>query len=77
MTFRLLPKDVRFFELFTAFGENLRDAAHALHELVVVYDRREERVAVIQALEKRGDEIDIEIGQKLEDAFITLTGDET
>ena len=21
MTFRLLPKDVRFFELFTAFGE--------------------------------------------------------
>jgi predicted phosphate transport protein (TIGR00153 family) len=71
MTFRLLPKDVRFFELFTAFGENLRDAAHALQEMVDVYDRREERVTVIQALEKRGDEIDIEIGQKLEDAFIT------
>ena len=44
MTFRLLPKDVRFFELFTAFGENLRDAAHALQEMVDVYDRREERV---------------------------------
>ena len=71
MTFRLLPKDVRFFELFTAFGENLRDAAQELRELVVVYDRREERIAVIQALEKRGDEIDTEIGQKLEDAFIT------
>jgi uncharacterized protein len=71
MTFRLLPKDVRFFELFTAFGENLRDAAHELRDLVVVYDRLEERITVIQALEKRGDEIDTEIGQKLEDAFIT------
>ena len=35
------------------------------------YDRLEERVAEIQALEKRGDEIDREITQKLEDAFIT------
>ena len=71
MTFRLLPKDVRFFELFTAFGENLRDAAQALHELVDVYDRREERVAAIQALEKRGDEIDREINRRHEDAFVT------
>ncbi len=71
MTFRLLPKDVRFFELFTADGENLREAAHKFHELVVEYDRLEERIAEIQALEKRGDEIDKEISQKLEDAFIT------
>ena len=27
MTFRLLPKDVRFFELFIADGENLQAAA--------------------------------------------------
>jgi len=71
MTFRLLPKDVRFFELFVADGENLKMAADRLHEMVKAYDRLDERVAEIQALEKRGDEIDVEISQKLEDAFIT------
>jgi uncharacterized protein len=71
MTFRLLPKDVRFFELFVADGDNLKQAADALHGLVRDYDRLDERVAEIQVLEKRGDEIDIEISQKLEDAFIT------
>ena len=71
MTFRLLPKDVRFFELFTADGENLRDAAARLNEMVTSYDRLDERITEIQALEKRGDEIDTEISQKLEDAFIT------
>ena len=35
------------------------------------YDRLEARVAEIQALEKRGDEIDREVKRKLEDAFVT------
>ena len=35
------------------------------------YDQLDERVAEIQALEKRGDEIDREINARLEDAFIT------
>jgi uncharacterized protein len=71
MSFRLLPKDVRFFDLFIADGENLQAAAHRLRELIDDYDRLEDRVAEIQALEKRGDEIDREINQRLEDAFIT------
>ncbi|HET7167891.1 MAG TPA: DUF47 family protein [Candidatus Limnocylindrales bacterium] len=71
MSFRLLPKDVRFFELFVADGENLREAAMRLDEMVSTYDRLEERVAEIQRLEKRGDDIDREINHKLEDAFIT------
>jgi uncharacterized protein len=71
MTFRLLPKDVRFFDLFTADGENLQAAAHRLHEMVTSFDRLGERVAEIQVLEKRGDDIDREISQRLEDAFIT------
>jgi uncharacterized protein len=71
MTFRLLPKDVRFFELFVADGENLQAAAGRLKEMIDAYDRLDERVAEIQALEKRGDEIDREISQRLEDAFIT------
>jgi predicted phosphate transport protein (TIGR00153 family) len=71
MTFRLLPKDARFFELFVEDGENLRAAADRLHELLDHYDRLEDRVAEIQVLEKRGDEIDRAISGRLADAFIT------
>jgi predicted phosphate transport protein (TIGR00153 family) len=71
MSFRLLPKDVRFFDLFTADGENLHAAAVKLHEMVDAYDRLDERVAEIQVLEKKGDEIDREINRRLEDAFVT------
>ncbi|MBA2299917.1 MAG: DUF47 family protein [Chloroflexi bacterium] len=71
MTFRLLPKDVRFFELFVADGENLREAAARLHEMVSTYDNLDEHVVEIQRLEKAGDEIDRQISRKLEDAFIT------
>jgi len=71
MSFRLLPKDPKFFELFIADGENLAAAATALHEMVDQYDRLEVRVANIQALEKRGDEIDAEVMRRLEDAFVT------
>ena len=71
MTFRLLPKDVKFFDLFIEDGENLELAAGRLHEMVDRFDRLDERVAEIQALEKRGDEIDREIMRRLEDAFVT------
>jgi predicted phosphate transport protein (TIGR00153 family) len=71
MSFRLLPKDVRFFDLFTEDGENLHAAAVKLREMIDSYDRLDERVAEIQALEKRSDEIDREINRRLEDAFIT------
>jgi predicted phosphate transport protein (TIGR00153 family) len=71
MSFRLLPKDPKFFELFVADGDNLEAAAAALREMVDRYDRLEERVITIQALEKRGDEIDRAVTRKLEDAFVT------
>jgi predicted phosphate transport protein (TIGR00153 family) len=35
------------------------------------YDKLESRVANIQGLEKRGDEIDDEVNRRLEDAFVT------
>ena len=71
MTFRLLPKDVKFFDLFIEDGDNLALAAGRLHEMVDRFDRLDERVAEIQALEQHGDEIDREINRRLEDAFIT------
>jgi predicted phosphate transport protein (TIGR00153 family) len=71
MSFRLLPKDPKFFELFAADGDNLAAAAAALHEMVDQYDRLDTRVSGIQDLEKRGDEIDEEVTRRLEDAFVT------
>ena len=71
MSFRILPKDPKFFELFAADGDNLTAAAAALHDMVDQYDRLDARVAGIQALEKRGDEIDEEVTRRLEDAFVT------
>jgi predicted phosphate transport protein (TIGR00153 family) len=71
MSFRLLPKDPKFFELFIADGDNLEAATGALNEMVERYDRLDERIAGIQALEKAGDEIDREVTRKLEDAFVT------
>jgi uncharacterized protein len=71
MTFRLLPKDVKFFHLFVEDGEILERAGVALRDMVERFDRLEERVVEIQGLEKAGDEIDREINRRLEDAFVT------
>jgi predicted phosphate transport protein (TIGR00153 family) len=71
VSFRLLPKDVKFFDLFVADGENLHAAAHALHQMLTSYDRLDEHVVEIQRLEKAGDDIDRQITQRLEDAFVT------
>ncbi len=68
---RLIPRDEEFTKIFIRDGENLLAAARALEELVVAYDRLDERVAAIQALEHQGDEIDAEIAARLERAFIT------
>ncbi len=68
---RLIPRDEKFFDLFVKDGENLLAAARTLESLVDDYDRLAERVAEIQALEKIGDQIDHEIGARLERSFIT------
>ena len=68
---RLIPRDEKFFELFIKDGETILEASRKLEEMVGAYDRLDERVAEIQALEKRGDQIDEEIALRLERSFIT------
>ena len=68
---RLIPRDEKFFELFIKDGETILEAARCLESMVATYDRLDERVAEIQALEKAGDAIDAEIGVRLERSFIT------
>jgi uncharacterized protein len=68
---RLIPRDEAFQEIFIKDGENLLEAARALNGLFTAFDRIDERVAEIQALEHAGDEIDAEIAVRLERSFIT------
>ena len=68
---RLIPKDEAFQDIFVTDGENLLEAARALNALFTEFDHLDERVGAIQALEHRGDEIDLEIAARLERSFIT------
>ena len=70
MTFRLIPRDVKFLDLFAASGQNLLQAAVKLRDLVTNFDRLDDRIAEIQVLEKEGDRIDRQIGARLEESFI-------
>jgi predicted phosphate transport protein (TIGR00153 family) len=68
---RLIPRDEKFYDLFIRDGENLLEAARKLEAMVNNYDRLDERVAEIQVLEKRGDQIDDELVARLKRSFIT------
>ena len=68
---RLIPKDEKFQELFVEDARILLEAARKLEEMIAVYDRLDERVSEIRALEHEGDEIDNEVEARLDRAFIT------
>jgi predicted phosphate transport protein (TIGR00153 family) len=68
---RLMPKDEKFQELFVDYARTTLDAARKLEDMIVTYDRLDERVAEIRALEHHGDEIDTEVEVRLDRSFIT------
>jgi len=68
---RLIPRDEKFFDLFTRTGEIILEASRKLESMLSTYDRLHERVAEIQALEKQGDVVDREVGARLERSFVT------
>jgi predicted phosphate transport protein (TIGR00153 family) len=71
VSIRLMPRDERFFDLFDADATILFEAAQELTALMQSYDRLEERVARIQALEHDGDEVGDQVAERLDRAFIT------
>lgn len=70
MRLTLIPKDIKFLDLFASAGANLAEAAAGLRDLVENFDRLDQRIAGIQRLEKRGDQIDREINRRLENSFV-------
>jgi predicted phosphate transport protein (TIGR00153 family) len=68
---RLIPKDEKFQELFVDYARTTLDAGRRLEDMIATYDRLDERVAEIRALEHHGDEIETEVEVRLDRAFIT------
>ena len=68
---RLLPKEVRFFDLFEAQASKVHEAARALQDLARKYDQVEEKARHIKVLESQADAITHDIIDKLNRTFIT------
>ena len=70
---RLIPREAKFFDMFTEIASNVTDGARALSELLNHYDyeRMPAAVAHITEIEHRGDEMTHRILIKLNQTFIT------
>ena len=72
MAFRLLPRDERFFDLFTSLAATSVEAAKQLSELFRRTDpERWQLVDAIKELEHQADEVTHEIVTRLDRTFIT------
>jgi predicted phosphate transport protein (TIGR00153 family) len=71
MRLPFIPREEKFFDMFVEDAQNVLAAARMLEEFFRSYDQRERLASQLRDLEKRGDSISHEIGQKLEDTFVT------
>ena len=68
---RLIPKEEKFFDMFSASAKNVLEGAKALKDLVYNYTDVQEKVRRIEEIEHQGDNIFHEIMDKLNKTFIT------
>lgn len=68
---RLLPKDLKFFDMLKSSAKNLLEGAEALKDLVEDYTDVERKVRRIKQIEHRGDTIIHSVMDKLDKTFIT------
>ncbi len=68
---RLLPKDVKFFEMFAEMSSNLNRGAALLRLILDDFDNLDDRVQQLKDIEHRGDELTHAILVKLNKTFIT------
>ena len=67
----LLPKEDRFFGLFTEQAENVQTGARALVDLLRNYTDQEKKAAHIHQIEHQGDNIAQTIANSLDATFVT------
>jgi uncharacterized protein Yka (UPF0111/DUF47 family) len=69
-----MPKEVRFFDYFTALAEEARNISRAPEALITTFEDVERRTFDIEPIEKRGDRITHETIDLLHKTFITPIG---
>ena len=69
--FNLIPREVRFFDLFDRQSEHIIKAAGVLHELVHHFADARAKAHAIKEIEHQGDLITHEIVKRLNTTFIT------
>ena len=69
--FSLFPKDEDFFLLFRRQAELVREACQQLHEMMLKFDRLEERAKALKEVEHRADLVTHEVFERLNRTFIT------
>ena len=70
-SFRLIPREERFFDLFVEDAANVLDGARQLESMLRSFDNVEKAAKKIRDTEHRGDEISHDIGRRLEETFVT------
>ena len=71
MRLPFIPREEKFFELFITDAQNVLAGAHLLEEFFRSYDQRERIASQLLDLERLGDGISHDIGNKLEKTFVT------
>jgi len=69
--FNLIPREVRFFDLFDRQSEHIIKAAGVLHELLHNFADARAKTHAIKEIEHQGDQITHEIVKRLNTTFIT------
>ena len=70
-SFRLIPREERFFDLFVQDAANVLDGARQLEAMLRSYDNPDKSAKRIRELEHQGDIISHDIGHRLEATFVT------
>jgi uncharacterized protein len=71
MRLPFIPREEKFFDLFVDDAQNVLTAARMLVEFFGSYDQRERIASQLIDLERKGDGISHDIGNRLENTFVT------
>jgi predicted phosphate transport protein (TIGR00153 family) len=70
-SFRLIPREERFFDLFVEDAANVLDGARQLEAMLRSFENPDKSAKKIRDAEHKGDEISHDIGRRLESTFVT------
>ena len=70
-SFRLIPREERFFDLFVEDAGNVLDGARQLEAMLRTFDNPDKAAKRIRETEHRGDELSLDISRRLEATFVT------